>query len=140
MIVQILVDGRKAGSLVGAKPLDLELAAGTHTVQARMLGNMEGKTIVIELDAESAGATVAVSGTRLGLIQHPLEPLIIVAVFATPSTPVGLFVAKMAVFAAWLGFITYRSLKLRPHLLRLQVSDGITSESRASSRRLSSPR
>lgn len=140
LIVQIDIDGKKAGSLIGAKPLELELPAGTYTMQARMFGNQKGNAVVLNVAPCLEALTVLVSGTRLGLLQHPLEGMLTVVMWASPWFPVWFLCIKMAVLAAWMGFIAYRWKRTRSHLLRLGISDGITSESRASSTRLSSLR
>lgn len=140
VIVQIDIDGKKAGSLIGKKPLELELPAGTYTLQGRMLGNQKGEAIVLTVDERTEAYTVAVSGTRLGLIQHPMEGLLTVLMWASPSFPLWFLSLKLGVLAVWLGFVVHRWKRIKPHLLRLSVSEGIISESPASSRRLSSPR
>lgn len=140
VIIQLYIDGNKAGSLIGAKPLELELPAGPYAVQARMFGTLRGETLVVNLDSDAAVLNVSVCGTRIGLVNNVSMLVLWFAVMLTPDSSNLVFGIKIAVLALLCGYDIYRWRKLKPQLLGLRISEGAISESRASSTPLSSPR
>jgi len=117
MIIQICVDGDKAGSLIGAAALDVELPAGAHTVQARMFGQ-KGPAMVLDLQSGQR-LELSVSGTR----STALSTGFMIAWLASYFVPGGkLEWMRWALIAiVWIGFyIRYR--KSRPGFLRLHLS------------------
>ncbi len=134
LIVQIYVDGEKALSLVGPACQDLELAAGTHMVQARMFGR---KGPVIALDVQDRDLNVAVSGTRQGMKNYWIMTVCLSCCYTLRGKLGWLFWGLTALVFA---FGVYRYRKLSPQMLRLSVSGDIISGTPAFSKPLSSPR
>lgn len=139
IMIQIYIDGAKRGSLIGAKPLELELPPNLYTIQARMLGLHRGETIVLPINDDDGDMTVSVSGTRMGMYQTLIGNILFFALMALPGDLVWQRTAGFALIFGICAFEYYRWYRIKPNLLRLSATEGIISESPASSTRLSSP-
>jgi len=126
MIIQMFIDGEKAGSLIGAKPLDLELPPGLYTVQARILGIQRGEAVVFSVYDDTKELAVTVSGTRLGLVNNVTTLLIWLAILFVPDRMPWQLAAGL-VIAVICGIDVYRWWKMKPQRLRLNVTDEIRS-------------
>jgi hypothetical protein len=116
LILQIYIDGAKAGSLIGASDLELDIQAGTHSIQARMFGQ-KGPAMVLDVKSDQ---DIAVSGTRTPNISTWLV-VTAVAMYLVPGGRLEWL--RWALLAVVMTGFFFWQRKFRPGLLRLKVYD-----------------